>query len=88
MANPGNVTVNITGTLGGINTSNITAATIGNSGNLYFARWQEPPRPCHNRRGGPNSRTYCEIYECVYHTDHMGRSPSGKWFYWKDRNEA
>lgn len=42
------------------------------------------PKPCGKRRGGPRSETYCEVYRRIPHTEHIGRSQSGKWFFWKE----
>ena len=44
----------------------------------------EPPEKCKKRKGGPRSKTFCEVYEKIPHTTHMGRSYCGRWYSWKD----
>src|SRR6478609_2949759 len=43
------------------------------------------PEYCHNRRGGPRSKIHCEVPKSIPHDFHMGRSRSGGWFSWKER---
>lgn len=40
---------------------------------------------CHNRRGGPRSRIFCEVPKSVPHEVHTGRGRTGYWFSWKER---
>jgi hypothetical protein len=37
---------------------------------------------CGNRRGGPDSKIYCEVYKHVEHKGHTGRGKTGKWYSW------
>lgn len=41
-----------------------------------------PPEPCGKRKGGPRSKTFCEVYKQIDHATHIGRSQSGKWWSW------
>ena len=43
---------------------------------------------CHNRRGGPRSKVFCEVPKTVPHDVHSGRGKTGYWFSWKDREEC
>lgn len=37
---------------------------------------------CHNRKGGPRSKIFCEVPKGVPHDVHAGRS-KGRWYYWE-----
>lgn len=45
------------------------------------------PINCGARRGGPDSKIFCEVPNLVPHTTHAGRG-STKWYTWEDDPEA
>lgn len=49
--------------------------------------WQtyDPPEKCRKRKGGPRSKTFCEVFAELDHTIHMGRSKSGRWWSWNEK---
>ena len=47
----------------------------------------DDPNYCHNRRGGPRSKVFCEVPATVPHDTHTGRGQTGYWFSWKGRDE-
>lgn len=45
------------------------------------------PAKCNARKGGPRSKIFCEQYAVGEHTQHVGRSPSGRWYSWDLKTE-
>jgi hypothetical protein len=72
-------TANITSQLQRINAA---ASSMTHTFGLASQKFKpdEPPA-CGARRGGPDSKVFCEIWENVEHKTHMGRGRS-KWFSW------
>lgn len=82
-----NGVAHITGTLNAINTGVVSANTIriaqGGKVQSSIKKFYGTPKRCYKRKGGPRSKTFCEVFEEVPHTTHMGRSYSGKWYTWE-----
>ena len=42
------------------------------------------PQRCKERRGGPRSTIFCEQFSAGNHTEHVGRSSTGRWYTWRN----
>lgn len=92
------ITFGVGGTLtinGTLNAATISANTIRisqgqkplASGGIVkspILKYYQTPKRCWKRKGGPRSKTFCEVFEEVPHTTHIGRSYYGRWYSWKD----
>lgn len=61
--------------------NNINTGSIGNP-TINFYQTPTPTPVCNARRGGPDSKIYCEVYKHVEHKQHTGRGKTGRWYSW------
>lgn len=83
MSNVPNITFQVN-----TNGGNIGSGVTFTGGTITIKKLPDPPRLCKNRRGGPSSKTFCEVYAMIPHDIHTGRSPRGHWFTWKDKEDG
>lgn len=51
-----------------------------------FMTYEDRPSPsrCRERRGGPRSTIFCEQFKAGSHSEHVGRSSTGRWYTWSN----
>lgn len=42
------------------------------------------PAKCNARKGGPRSKIFCEQFNVGEHSEHVGKSNTGRWYKWRN----